>query len=34
MITDNAMEVHFSLTLLDKATDHAYCHIYPGVNQV
>ena len=29
MITDDAMEVHFGLRLLD----HAYCHNYPGVNQ-
>ena len=33
MITDDAMEVHFSLRLLDRATDHAHCHYYPGVNQ-
>ena len=33
MRTDNAMEVHFGLRLLDRATDHAYCHNYPGVNQ-
>ena len=32
-ITDDAMEVHFDLRLLDSATDHAYCHNYPGVNQ-
>ena len=33
MITDDAMEVHFSLRLLDRAADHAYCHNYPVVNQ-
>ena len=33
MITDDAMEVHFSLRLLDRAADHAYCHNYPGVYQ-
>ena len=33
MITDDAMEVHFGLGLLDRAADHAYCHNYPGVNQ-
>ena len=33
MITDDAMEVHFGLRLLDRAADHAYCHNYPGVNQ-
>ena len=32
-ITDDAMEVHFDLRLLDRAADHAYCHNYPGVNQ-
>ena len=31
MITDDAMEVHFGLRLLDRAADHAYCHNYPGV---
>ena len=31
MITDDAMEVHLGLRLLDFA-DRAYCH-YPGVNQ-
>ena len=30
MITDDAMEVHFGLRLLDGAADHAYCHNYPG----
>ena len=29
MITDDAMEVHFGLRLLDRAADHAYCHKYP-----
>ena len=29
MITDDAMEVHFGLRLLDRAADHAYCHNYP-----
>ena len=33
MITDDAMEVHFGLRLLDKAADHAYCHNYPCVSQ-
>ena len=33
MITDDAMEVHFGLRLLDRAADHAYCHNYPGVYQ-
>ena len=33
MITDDAMEVHFGLRLLDRAADHAYCHNYPGANQ-
>ena len=33
MITDDALEVHFSLRLLDRAAYHAYCHNYPGVNQ-
>ena len=33
MITDDAMEVHFGLGLLDRAADHAHCHNYPGVNQ-
>ena len=32
MITDDAMEVHFGLRLLDRAADHAYCHNYPSVN--
>ena len=33
-ISDDAMEVHFGLRLLDRAADHAaYCHNYPGVNQ-
>ena len=32
MITD-IMGVHFGLRLLDRATDHAYCPDYPGVNQ-
>ena len=27
MITDDAMELHFSLRLLDRVTDHACCHI-------
>ena len=31
--TDDAMEVHFGLRLLDRAADHAHCHDYPGVNQ-
>ena len=31
MITDDAMEVHFGLRLLDRAADHAHCHNYPGV---
>ena len=34
MITDDAMEVHFGLRLLDRAADHAHCHNYPGVNQI
>ena len=29
-ITDDAMEVHFSLRLFDRATDHAYCHNHPS----
>ena len=33
MITDDAMEVHFGLRLLDRAADHASCHNYPRVNQ-
>ena len=33
MVTDDAMEVHFGLRLLDRVTDHAYCHNYAGVNQ-
>ena len=33
IITDGAMAIHFCLRLLDWATDHAYCHYYPGVNQ-
>jgi len=33
MITGDDMEVHVCLRLLDRATDHAYCHIYAGVNQ-
>ena len=32
-ITDDAMEVHFGLGLLDMVADHAYCHNYPSVNQ-
>ena len=32
MLSNDAMEVHFSLRLLDRAADHAYCHNYPGVN--
>ena len=32
-ITDDAMEVHFGLRLLDRAADHTSCHNYPGVNQ-
>jgi len=27
----HAMEVHFSLKLLDWATDHDHCHNYPGI---
>ena len=30
----DAMEVHFGLIQLGRAADHAYCHSYPGVNQV
>ena len=33
MITDDAMEVHFGLRLLDRAADHDCCHNYPSVNQ-
>ena len=33
MRTDDAMEVHFGLRLLDRAADHASCYNYPGVNQ-
>ena len=33
MISDDAMEVHFSLRLCEKvAADHACCHNWPGVN--
>ena len=32
MKTDDAMEVHFSLRLLDRVADHAYCQNYPDVN--
>ena len=34
MITDDAMEVHFGLRILDRAAVHAYCHNHPGVNIV
>ena len=34
MITDDAMEIHFDLRLLDRVADHAYCHNYPAVNRV
>ena len=33
MVTDDAMEIHFGLRLLDRATDQAYCHNHPSVNQ-
>ena len=33
MVTDDAVEVHFDLRLLDRAAAHAYCHNYPAVNQ-
>ena len=33
VITDDSMEVHFSLRLLDRVVDHASCHNYPGFNQ-
>ena len=33
MITDDAVEVHFGLRLLDRAADHACRHKYLGVNQ-
>ena len=33
MITEDALEVHFGLTLLNRAAEHAYCHNYPSVNQ-
>ena len=33
MITDDALEVHFSLRLLNRAAEHSYCHNYPSVNQ-
>ena len=33
LITDDAVEVHFGLRLLDGAADPAHCHNYPGVNQ-
>ena len=33
MITNDAMEVHFGLRLLEKVADHTYCHNYPRVNQ-
>ena len=34
MITDDAVEVHLGLRLLDRAADHeASCHNYPGVSQ-
>ena len=26
VITDDAMEIHLGLRLLDRAADHAYCH--------
>ena len=31
MITDDAMEVHFGLRLLDRVADHAYCQHYPDI---
>ena len=33
MITDDAMEVHFGLRLLDRAADHAYYHNYHGLTR-
>ena len=33
MVNDDAMEIHFGLRLLDRATDHTYFHNHPGVNQ-
>ena len=33
MITDDAMDVHFSLRLFDRPADHTYCHNYPCVNR-
>ena len=33
MITDDAMGIHFGLSLHDRAADHAYCCNYLGVNQ-
>ena len=34
MITDDdAVEVLFGLSLLDRAADQAHCHNYPGVTQ-
>ena len=34
MITEDAMEVHFGLRILDRAALHAYGHNYPSVNIV
>ena len=33
MTTDDAIAVHFGLSLLDRARDHAYHHNYLGADQ-
>ena len=32
-LKEDAMDVHFGLRLLDRASGRASCHNYPGVNQ-
>ena len=33
MVTDDDTVVHFCFKDDERATDHVYCHNYPGVNQ-
>lgn len=33
MIVDDAMDVHISVRLIDRARDHTYCHNYAAVNK-
>ena len=33
MIVDDAMDVHISVRLIDRARNHTYCHNYAAVNK-